>query len=111
MKERLVRLWESGKQVAVSQNGQGLERTYAGRLVNALTFFIIIFCLAAWITIFLSIKEFLFAGTFSGNALTNLTCITFFGGLVLAIFAGAMAGNFLRRIFWKWLLKQKDRQM
>ena len=46
--------------------------------------------------------------TLTGDVLTNLTCIAFFGGLILAVFVGAMAGNFLRRAFWKLLIQHRN---
>ena len=64
-------------------------------------------CLGLWITAFLLLKDRLFTETLAENVLTNLTCLTFFGGLVVAIFVGALAGNFLRRTFWKILIKRK----
>jgi hypothetical protein len=48
----------------------------------------------------------LFSQTLTGNVLTNMTCIVFFGGLLVALFVGALAGNFLRRTFWKMLVKR-----
>jgi len=106
MKKRLHRLWKSGKETAASQADRALAHTCAGRVVSALTFIVVVFCLGLWITVFILLKDQLFAETLSGNALTNLTCIVFFGGLVAALFIGALAGNFLRRAFWKLLVKR-----
>jgi hypothetical protein len=106
MKKRLNRLWKSGKKTAVSQADRALEHTCAGRVVSALTFIVVVFCLGLWITVFLLLKDKLFTQTLSGNLFTNLTCIVFFGGLVVALFVGALAGNFLRRAFWKMLVKR-----
>ncbi len=106
MKERLNRLWKYGKETAVRQADRALEHTCAGRVVSALTFIVVVFCLGLWITVFLLLKDQLFTQTFSGNVLTNLTCIVFFGGLVVALFVGALLGNFLRRAFWKILVKR-----
>lgn len=106
MKKRLNRLWKSGKETAASQADRALEHTCAGRVVSALTFIMIVFCLGLWITVFLLLKDKLFTQILSGNVLTNLTCIVFFGGLVVALFVGSLAGNFLRRAFWKMLVKR-----
>ncbi len=106
MKKRLNRLWKSGKETAASQADRALAHTCAGRVVSALTFIVVVFCLGLWITVFILLKDELFTQTFSGNVLTNLTCIVFFGGLVAALFVGALAGNFLRRAFWKMLVKR-----
>jgi len=106
MRKRLTKLWKSGKKTAVSQADRALEHTCAGRVVSALTFIVVVFCLGLWITAFLLLKDQLFTQTLSGNLLTNLTCVVFFGGLVVALFVGALAGNFLRRAFWKMLVKR-----
>lgn len=110
MKKRFARLWKSGRQTVTSQADRALEHSCAGRIVSALTFIIVIFCLGLWITAFLLLKDRLFTETLSGNILTNLTCVTFFGGLVVAIFVSALAGNFLRRAFWKLLVKRAKRR-
>jgi hypothetical protein len=106
MKERFLRLWKSGTTID-SQNDPGLEHSCAGRILSALTLIVVVFCLALWITAFLLLKDRLFTQTLSGNILTDLTCLTFFGGLVIAIFVGAMAGNFLRRGFWKLVIGRR----
>jgi hypothetical protein len=106
MLEMLNRWWKSSKETATSQTNRALEHTCAGRVISALTFIIVLFCLGMWITGFLLLKDQLFAQTLSGNVFTNLTCIVFFGGLVVALFVGALAGNFLRRTFWKLLVKR-----
>jgi hypothetical protein len=106
MRTRLSELWNSGKKTATSQADRALEHTCAGRVVSALTFIVVVFCLGLWITVFLLLKDQLFTRSFSGNVLTDLTCMVFFGGLVLAFFIGALAGNFLRRAFWKLLIKR-----
>ena len=99
-------MWKYGKETAVRQADRALEHTCAGRVVSALTFIVIVLCLGLWITVFLLLKDQLFTQTLSGNVLTNLTCIVFFGGLVVALFVGALLGNFLRRAFWKLLVKR-----
>lgn len=99
-------MWNSGKETAATHADRALEHSCAGRVVSALTFIVVVFCLGMWITAFILLKDQLFTKTLSGNVLTNLTCIVFFGGLVVALFIGAMAGNFLRRAFWKMLVKR-----
>ena len=110
MRKRFARLWKSGKQTVSSQADRALEHSCAGRVVSALSFIVIIFCLGLWITAFLLLKDQLFTETLSGNILTDLTCLTFFGGLGIAIIVGALAGNFLRRIFWKLLVDRARRK-
>ena len=106
MKDQIRRLWSSGKKTFASQTDRALERSCTGRIINTLTFLVVILCLGLWITAFLLLKDQLFAKTLTGSLLTNLTCLTFFGGLVIAILVGALVGNFLRRLFWKLLMKR-----
>ena len=107
MKNLSKRLWGSSIANGTNQAELDLQKTCAGRIVSALTFIIVIACLGMWIIIFLLVKDHLSMQTLSGNVLSNLTCIMFFGGLVLAFFVGTMAGNFLRRSFWKWLVRRR----
>ena len=109
MKERFIHFWNSIKAPLNVQNNPELEHSFTGRIVSALTFIIVILCLALWITVFLLLKDLLFIKTLSGNILTNLTCLIFFGGLVIAMFIGALAGNSLRRTFWKILIERKKK--
>jgi hypothetical protein len=106
MNDRLKKFWKSGKGTTASQADRALEHTCAGRVVSALTFIVIIICLGLWIGFFLALNDQLLTQNSSGNAVTNLTCLVFFGGLVIALFIGALAGNFLRRSFWKMLVKR-----
>ena len=108
MKDRFIRFWKAGTRVDPEIKDQALSHSCAGRVVSALTFIVIILCLAVWTTVFLLLKDHLFSEIFSGNLLTDLTCILFFGGLAVAILVGAMAGNFLRRAFWKMLTNRKN---
>jgi len=87
-----------------------IRHSCAERILNALTFLVVISCLGLWITAFLLLKDWAFRPTLSGNLLTNLTCLTFFGGLVIAIFVGALAGNSIRRAFWKLLIRRRKQR-
>ena len=107
MRNLFRRLKLFGKQNPTNQAEQELMNTCAGRMVSVMTFIVIIGCLGLWITLFLLVKDLLSTQTLSGNVVNNLTCVVFFGGLVLALFVGAMIGNFLRRAFWKWLVKRR----
>jgi hypothetical protein len=106
MKGRFKGLWKAGRGTAASQADWALEHTCAGRVISALTFIVVIICLGLWIALFVVFKDQLLTQTPAGNVVTNLTCIVFFGGLVVALFIGALAGNFLRRTFWKMLVKR-----
>jgi hypothetical protein len=101
MKNRFIQLWRSGKTTILAENNSRLDRSCSGRILRSLTFIVVIICLGLWITTFLLLKDRLFTETLSGSILTNLNCLTFFGGLAIALFVGALAGNFLRRFFWK----------
>ncbi len=83
------------------------RHTWLGRVISALTFLAIIFFLALWITGFLLFQDSPIKGLVSNSIFEDLSCITFFGGLVIAIGIGAVIGNFLRRTFWKWLIRRK----
>jgi hypothetical protein len=107
MKKRFIQLWKSSKAANRAENDPVLERSCAGRILSSLTFIVIIICLGLWITAFLLLKDRLFTETLSGSIFTNLTCLTFFGGLAIALFVGAMTGNFLRRAFWKRLTRRR----
>jgi hypothetical protein len=107
MKNRFIDLWKSIKAAFRAEKFPGMERSCSGRILNSLTFIIIIACLALWIIAFLLLKDRLFTETLTGNILTNLTCLTFFGGLAIALFVGAMLGNFLRRFFWKRMTRRR----
>jgi hypothetical protein len=85
-----------------------LQRTLIGRVVSALTFVAVVLCLGVWITAFLLFRQSGLQANISTNLFTDLSCVTFFGGLVIAIGAGAMAGNFLRRVLWKRLTNRNN---
>jgi hypothetical protein len=87
-------LWKAGKQTATTQADRALEHTCAGRVVSALTFIVVVFCLGLWITAFLLIKDQLFVQTFTGNVLTNLTCIVFFWRIGVGGFCGGFGREF-----------------
>jgi hypothetical protein len=106
MKNRFIQWWKSCNKTIESHDDPKMERSVAGRILNALTIIIVIVCLGLWITAFLLLKDRFFAKTLSENLLTDLTCITFFGGLVIAILTGALASNFLHRVFWKMLIRR-----
>jgi len=105
LKKLLNKIWISGRKTAASQADRALEHSCAGRVVSAITFIVVVFCLGLWITFFLLLREKMFTQTLSSYLLTNVSCLVFFGGLVVALFIGALVGNFLRRAFWKMLVK------
>jgi hypothetical protein len=107
MNDLINRLWNSRKITFDNQNVQALIRSCAARILNALTFVVVIVLLGLWIIAFLLLKDDLFSKTLTGNLFTELACLTFFGGLVISIFVGALVGNLLRRVFWKMLVRNK----
>ncbi len=110
MKKPFIRLWKSGKTSLAGQIDPVLKRSCAGRIISTLRFIVFIICLGLWIAAFVLFQDRLSAQTVSGNILTNLKCLTFFGGLVIAIFIGALVGNLLQRAFWKWLTGRSNRK-
>jgi hypothetical protein len=109
MRRFFTRLWNTVKGLLKIQNDPFWENSFGARILNALTLIIVITCLGLWITAFLLLKDQLFSKTLTGTILTDLTCITFFGGLAIAIVVGGAAGNFLRRTFWKMIDRRKKR--
>jgi len=106
MKSFFNRLWRAGIPNPTDQTERELMNTCAGRMVSVMTFIGMIGCLGMWVALFVLVMNRLSMQTLAGNVISNLTCIVFFGGLVLALFIGAMIGNFLRRSFWKWLVRR-----
>ena len=92
MKEPFIRLWNSGKASLDNQNDPEMKRSCAGRIISTLRFIVLIICLGLWIAAFALLQDRFSAQTVSGNILTNLKCLTFFGGLVIAIFVGSAGG-------------------
>ncbi len=91
-----------------TQDKSDEDHSLAGRVVNALTLVTVIFCLALWITAFLLFKESLPLSGGSNNLFTDLSCLTFFGGLALSIGIGAFLGSISRRFLWKKLARRRD---
>lgn len=106
MKKHFRHLWKLGTTINLDNDAR-MANSCAGRIVSALTLIFVIACLAVWITAFLLLKDRVFSQTLSGSLLTDLTCVTFFGGLALAVIVGALAGNLLRRAFWKRLISRR----
>jgi hypothetical protein len=111
MRDSFNRLRKFGQQTFADQRERALGRTCAGRIVSALTFLVVILCLALWITAFILLRDQVFARTLTGTILTDLSCVAFFGGLGIAVLIGALVGNFLRRSFWKILIKRESEKM
>jgi hypothetical protein len=107
MKERFHQSWRSGKTPINGRDESAHEGSIAGRILSTLTLFPIIICLGLWITAFLLFKDRILAGSLYGNILTDLTCAVFFGGMLIAVFAGALAGNLLRRFLWERLIERR----
>ncbi len=69
--------------------------------MTTLNFVVMIIFLGVWITGFIFLDQYLNASSLPGNVLTNLSCLSFFGGLIIALLIAAIAGNLLRRFLWK----------
>jgi hypothetical protein len=85
----------SGKTVIAILDDPVIDHSCAGCILKALTFYIIIIFLGLWTTAFLLVKDHFFRAPLPGNTLMDLTCVTFFGDLLISIFVGALAGNSL----------------
>jgi len=105
MNKRFGTVRKPGKENVPDQAKRVILHTGAGRVINALNYILIIIFMGLWITAFILLKDKLGLQPLSDNMFTNLTCIGFFGGLVVALFMGELAGNFLRRAFWKLLIR------
>lgn len=73
----------------------------APETVRALTFISVMFFVVVWIVGFLLVQHDLAARAHPAGARLDLICLVFFGGLLLAICAGALTGNLLRRVLWR----------
>jgi len=94
--------------LAVNPVDQNLSPSCLIRMVSALNFLVVIVFLALWITTFILFQESSLQRELSNNLFSNLTCLTFFGGLAAAIILGALLGNFLRRFLWNLLIKSRN---
>jgi hypothetical protein len=106
MKADLFNWWASEKQKGKRRAQQALMHANAVRVVNALTYILVLMFLGIWIASFILITNDVFSHVLSGNILTNLSCLIFFGGLILSISFGAVAGKFLTRFYWKLRTKR-----
>lgn len=106
MKAELFAWWASEKQNGKRRAQQALTHAHAVRVVNALTYIMVLVFLGIWIASFILITNDVLSHILSGNILTNLSCLIFFGGLILSISIGALAGKFLTRFFWKLRTKR-----
>ena len=84
-----------------SKTDPELQKSPAGRLANALPFLSVILLLGGWSAGFYALQA-----SGPGTVSESLRCVTFFGGLAVAILLGALVGTFLKRLVWKALLKQ-----
>jgi hypothetical protein len=107
MKEQLNSRMKTVKKKMINQKDKVLGHPYAGRVINAITYILVVICLGIWIAIFLVVKNDWNLQPLAGNILTNLTCLVFFGGLVVSLTVGTLIGNFLRRLFWNYLIKRE----
>ncbi len=74
-----------------------------GRFSKVLPFLIILIVLGFWSAGFYLLQE-----TQTLHLTDDLRCLTFFGGLVIAITVGGLAGSFLRRFILKKLMPRKE---
>jgi hypothetical protein len=96
--------------LAVNPVDKNLKPSCLIRLISALNFLVVIACLALWITAFILLQESSAQRQLSKALFTNLSCITFFGGLAVALIIGALLGNLLRRTLWNMLSRWRSRK-
>ena len=117
MSRQLTSWWRRGVDrlhklgvLAVNPVDKNLKPSCLIRLISALNYLVVIACLALWITAFILLQESSAQRTLSIALFTNLSCITFFGGLVIALIVGALLGNLLRRTLWNLLSRSTGRR-
>src|SRR5512136_346334 len=93
------------RSIFTDQYQRELQQTWTGRAINAISFMMVILALVLWVTLFALVRGSLTASPVASGINTAASCFAFFGGLILAIFLGGWAGNLLRRVFWKVLIK------
>ena len=94
--------------LAVNPVDKNLKPSCLIRVISALNFLVVIACLALWITAFILLQESSAQRQLSNSLFTNLSCITFFGGLAFALIIGALLGNLLRRTLWYLLSRWRS---
>lgn len=82
-----------------------LQKSWTGRAINAISFMTVIITLVMWVTLFTLLRGSLTASPVATSISTAVSCFSFFGGLILAILLGGWAGNLLRRVLWRVLIK------
>jgi uncharacterized membrane protein len=87
--------------VHTKEEDKELQKSIIGRLVNTLPFLLTILILGGWSAGFYALQT-----SSPGEVSESLRCLTFFGGLVVAVLMGALIGTFLKRLVWKIILKQ-----
>jgi predicted neutral ceramidase superfamily lipid hydrolase len=93
------------RSIFTDQYQRELQQSWTGRAINAISFMMVILTLVLWVTLFALVRDRLTASPVTTGISTAASCFAFFGGLLLAIFLGGWAGNLLRRVFWKILIK------
>ena len=101
MKTRMNHSFKWTSDQEPDEQKQAPKHGWLRRLLGTLNFMVVIIFLGAWIAAFIFLDQYL-TTVLSGNILTDLTCISFFGGLIFAFLIAAIASNLLRRFFWKF---------
>jgi predicted neutral ceramidase superfamily lipid hydrolase len=105
MKKLFQKVAEYFKSTFTDRYYRELQQSWTGRAINAISFLMVIATLALWVTLFTLLRDRLTENQVAASVSTAVSCLAFFGGLVLAIFIGGWTGNLLRRVFWKVLVK------
>lgn len=97
MEERRGRRFQWLIRSILPQKDPAASSSWLHRFLNSLNYLVAIVFLAAWITAFLLLKEYLSTLSLPGSVLTDLSCLGFFGGLIVAFLVAGIAGNLLHR--------------
>ena len=83
-----------------------LQKTWLGKAINTISFLMVIFFMALWITLYSLLQDKLSQSTVSSQMITAISCFSFFGGFIGSFLFGGWIGNGLRRVFWKILIRK-----
>ncbi len=108
MRKHLNRLRKFGTLNEVEKPDPCLRRSCLGRLARMSTFLVILSCLVAWVSVFLSLQGSGLQQVIPANSLTQVMCVAFFGGLAVVAAVGGLLGNILRRLLWG-ILRGKEK--
>ncbi len=105
------RNWQSdarqlGTLIAVSEADRALQRSCIGRIVSMLTGLFIVLCIVLYgLMIYVLTKTGLAQRL--PQPISGALGLSIFAGFVVAIVLAGLIGNWLRRLFWRTLLRRR----